>query len=103
MVMIWQRSAPTSFMMPIWLICWVMSAVMVLTTKKAESSRITQPKVERINTAVLTMDSMMDSPTIVVPAMVRPVLSNCFSTTSVTARTACRVGLFSWRRSRRSL
>lgn len=43
-------------MMPIWLTCWAINVVMVLTTKKADNSRITQLKVDRIRMVVLTID-----------------------------------------------
>ncbi len=75
MAIIWLREAPMSFMMPIWLTCWVMSAVMVLTTRKADKSRMIQLKEEIMSTAVSIIDSMMDCPMMVVATISRPLRS----------------------------
>ena len=45
---IWAVPPPVAFMMPIWRVCWVMMAVMVLMIKKELSSTVIQPSTERM-------------------------------------------------------
>ena len=48
MIAIWIVPPPVAFMMPIWRVCWVMMAVMVLMIRKELSSTVIQPSTVRM-------------------------------------------------------